>query len=75
MSSAPLALALVRIPLTRCLGLLLTCSGAAAAALRLGVAVTHSLADLIRAQQLQDRSVDPAATAAAPDAYPQFQRL
>jgi len=66
MSSAPLALAPVRIPLTRC------CSGVAAAALRLGVTVTHSLADLIRAQQLQGRSVDPDAT---PDHYPQFQRL
>lgn len=72
MSSAPLALALVRIPLTCCLGLLLTCSGIAAAALRLGVAITPSRADLIRAEQLQGRSVDPAAT---PDHYPQFQRL
>ncbi|WP_295516258.1 hypothetical protein [uncultured Pseudomonas sp.] len=72
MSSAPLALALVRIPLTCCLGLLLTFSEVAVAALRLGVTVTPCLAGLIRAQQLQGRNVDPAAT---PDHYPQFQRL
>lgn len=72
MSSALLALALVRIPFTCCLGLLLTFSAVAVAALRLGVAVTPCLVGLIRAQQLQGRNVDPAAT---PDHYPQFQRL
>lgn len=72
MSSAPLALALVRIPLTCCLGLLLTLSAVAVAALRLGVTLTPCLAGLIRAQRIQGRSLDPAAT---PDHYPQFQRL
>ncbi|KUM43673.1 hypothetical protein [Pseudomonas sp. EpS/L25] len=72
MSPAPLALVLVRIPLLRCLALLLTFSGIAAAGLRLGVTVAKALAGLIRALQIQGRSVDPAAT---PDHFPPFQRL
>jgi len=65
MSSAPLALVLVRIPLACCLVLLLTFSGVAAAELRIGVTVgnlDNYIAYLVRAMQERAMQVEGGAT-------------
>lgn len=68
MTSAPLALVLVRIPLACCLDLPLTFSGGAAAELRIGVTVGNL--DNYSAPQVAARGANPATTATCQSAEP-----